>query len=129
MRVERLADISAGRTGGRVGVRHASITHGSQYHGEHSNEDRGGDVAMRHGSHYAKRRQRGRRLNDDYAVDEEVPKREYASDAARSFCRGDCRHRAAALAGVSLMVCICDPSRCTVTLPPSTASGAKSVST
>ena len=74
--IDLLAYVGERGTGARIGARHPAIADGGKEHGHHGNQYRGDHVTSPAGAQHAKCGHRCDRLNDDYAVEDQVPKSE-----------------------------------------------------
>ena len=86
--MELLADVGEGGARAGIDARHAPVAEGGEQHREHADEDRGDDVATRFRAHHAEDAHRGDGLDDDDAVEDEVPERERATQARGARLRG-----------------------------------------
>jgi len=82
-----LGYICEGRTGARIGACHAAVADSREEHAHHGDENGGDHVAMTAIAERAKGRHRCHRLNDDDAVQNQVPERESAPQTGRGTRR------------------------------------------
>ncbi len=80
-RVDLLADVSERRARAGIGTGHAAIADGGKQHGHHRNENRGDHMAMTAIAEHAEYGHGRNRLNDDDAIENQVPKSKRAPQA------------------------------------------------
>src|SRR6185312_12173455 len=68
--------IGVRRASAGIDPRHASIAHGGEHHGDHGNQNRSDYVTLASVTEHAISGHGSRRLDDDNAVKNQVPKRE-----------------------------------------------------
>ena len=85
-RMKLLANIGKRRARAWIDARHATVADRGEEHSHHSNEDGGDDMAACLIADHAVDAHRSRRLDDDDAVDDEVPQFERAFEMGRSAC-------------------------------------------
>src|ERR1039457_491486 len=83
MRVESLSDVCVGRSSGRVQRSHASIADRRDQHGEQRDQNNGDKVAVGEFLRHAIERNRRDRLDENDAVENQIPKRERAAEPRR----------------------------------------------
>ena len=91
-----LTYISEGGTSAGICPRHAAIADRGKQHSDHRDQDGGDNVSMTALAQHAEHRHRRHRLNDDYPVQNEIPKRERSSKTrprADDACRSGCHSR------------------------------------
>ena len=96
MRIDSPAHVGVSRAGGRVERRHASVTDGGEQHRHAADEHRIDGVAKRQLLGHAEQRHHGDGLNEDHAVEHQVPEAEHAAQARH---RGSCRRMGVDLNG------------------------------
>ena len=74
--VDLLADVGEGGPGAGIGARHAAVADGGEQHGHHGDQDGGDDVAAAAIAEHAEDGHRRRGLDDDDAVEDQVPETE-----------------------------------------------------
>ncbi len=79
--MDLLADVGERGPGAGVRARHAAIADRRQQHGHHGDEDGGDDVALAAFVQHAEDGHRRHRLDDDDAVEDQVPQRQRALEA------------------------------------------------
>jgi len=86
--VELAADVGVGGAGAGIDARHASVADGGEEHGHHGDEDGGDDVAACNVTDHTVDSHGRCGLDDDDAVDDEVPKLQGAAEAGGSRLGG-----------------------------------------
>ena len=83
--IDLLPHVGERGAGAGIGTRHAAIAEGGEQHGNHGNQDRGDHVPVAPIAERSKHRHRRGRLDDDDAVEDQVPQGEGAAKMRRGF--------------------------------------------
>jgi hypothetical protein len=82
-----LSDVGERGAGARVRARHASVADRRQEHGAHADQNRGDDVAAGFLADDAVNAHRRNRLDQDDAVEDQIPQRERPPEVRRGVSR------------------------------------------
>ncbi len=83
-RMDLLGHIGERRTRTRVGSRHAAVGNAGEEHSHHGDQDGGHHVPVPALAEHAENRHGRDRLNDDHAVENQIPQRQRPPQARRS---------------------------------------------
>ncbi len=84
-----LRDVGERRTRAGIRARHAAVADAGEEHRHHRDENRGNDVPASTLAENAENRHRRDRLDDDHAVQNQIPKRECAPETGSRAARCD----------------------------------------